>query len=33
MVGSEEKQVQMMVKRSDTREIVGSKNFQEIHWK
>ncbi|HYR34077.1 MAG TPA: hypothetical protein VEQ87_07290 [Burkholderiales bacterium] len=32
-VGSEDKQVQMMVKRTDVREIVGSRNFQELHWK
>jgi len=33
MVGSEDKQVQMMVKRTDTREIIGSKNMQEIFFK
>jgi hypothetical protein len=33
MVGSEDKQVQMMTKRTEVREIVGSKNFQEIIWK
>jgi len=30
MVGSEEKQVQMMVKRTETREILGDKMLQEI---
>lgn len=30
MIGSEDKQVQMMVKRGDTREIVGNKNMQEL---
>jgi len=33
MVGSEDKQVQMMTKRTEVREIVGSRNFQELHWK
>jgi hypothetical protein len=31
--GSEEKQVQMMVKRTETREIVGDKVVQEITFK
>ncbi|MBH9576910.1 hypothetical protein [Inhella proteolytica] len=30
MVGTEEKQVQMMVKRTETREILGNKTMQEI---
>jgi len=30
MVGSEDKQVQMMVKRTEVREIVGTKTMQEI---
>lgn len=30
MVGTDEKQVQMMVKRTETREIVGDKMLQEI---
>ena len=29
-VGSEDKQTQMMVKRTEVREIIGSKNMQEI---
>lgn len=33
MVGSEDKQTQMMMKRTDVREIVGTKNMQEIHYK
>jgi len=33
MVGAEDKQVQMMVKRTEVREIFGSRNFQELHWK
>ena len=33
MVGAEDKQVQMMVKRTEVREILGSRNFQELHWK
>ena len=33
MVGSEDQQVQMMVKRTDVREIVGTKNMQEIFFK
>ena len=33
VVGSEDKQTQMMVKRTDVREIVGSKNMQEISYK
>ncbi len=33
MVGSEDQQVQMMVKRTDVREIVGTKNMQEIFLK
>jgi hypothetical protein len=33
MVGSEDKQTQMMVKRTEVREIVGSKNMQEIFFK
>ncbi len=32
-VGTEEKQVQMMVKRTEVREIVGDKVFQEISFK
>ena len=31
MVGSEDKQVQMMMKRTDVREIIGTKTMQEIH--
>jgi hypothetical protein len=30
LVGSETKQTEMMVKRSDVREILGSRNLQEI---
>ena len=30
IVGSEEKQVQLMTKRTDVREILGSKNMQEL---
>jgi len=30
MVGSEDKQVQMMTKRTEVREIVGTKTMQEI---
>jgi hypothetical protein len=33
MVGSEEKQVQMMVKRTEVREIVGEKTVQELTFK
>jgi len=33
MVGAEDKQVQMMMKRTEVREIIGSRNFQELHWK
>ena len=33
MVGSEDKQVQMMVKRTDVREIIGTKTMQEIYLK
>ena len=33
MVGSEDQQVQTMVKRTDVREIVGTKNMQEIFLK
>lgn len=33
IVGSEDKQTQMMLKRTDVREIVGTKNMQEIHYK
>jgi hypothetical protein len=33
IVGSEDKQTQMMVKRTDVREIVGTKNMQEISYK
>ena len=33
MVGSEDKQTQMMVKRTEVREIVGTKNMQEIFLK
>jgi hypothetical protein len=33
VVGSEDKQVQLMVKRSDMREILGSKTMQEITFK
>lgn len=30
VIGAEEKQVQIMTKRSDTREILGNKNMQEL---
>ncbi len=33
IVGSEDKQTQMMIKRTDVREIVGTKNMQEISYK
>jgi hypothetical protein len=33
VVGSEDKQTQMMLKRTDAREIVGNKNMQEISYK
>lgn len=33
VIGSEEKQVQTMVKRTDVREIVGDKLMQELHYK
>ncbi len=33
MVGSEDKQQQMMLKRTDVREIIGTKNMQEISYK
>jgi len=33
VVGSEDKQQQMMIKRTDVREIVGTKNMQEIFLK
>ncbi|MBV9360723.1 MAG: hypothetical protein JO292_04980, partial [Betaproteobacteria bacterium] len=33
IVGSEDKQTQMMIKRSDVREIIGTKNMQEISYK
>ena len=33
IVGSEDKQTQMMLKRTDVREIVGTKNMQEISYK
>ena len=33
MVGSEDKQQQMMVKRTEVREIIGNKNMQEIFLK
>lgn len=33
MVGSEEKQTQMMVKRTEVREIIGGKNMQEVFLK
>ncbi|MBV9189535.1 MAG: hypothetical protein JOZ85_03570 [Betaproteobacteria bacterium] len=33
IVGSEDKQTQMMMKRTDVREIVGTKNMQEISYK
>lgn len=33
LIGSEEKQVQMMVKRTEVREIVGEKTLQEIRFK
>jgi len=33
VVGSEEKQVQMMVKRTEVREIVGQKTLQELTFK
>ena len=33
MVGTEKQQLEMLVKRSDVREIVGNKNFQEIVFK
>lgn len=33
VVGSEEAQIQTMIKRTETREIMGEKVFQEIHFK
>jgi hypothetical protein len=33
MVGTEKQQLEMLVKRSDVREIVGNRNFQEIIFK
>lgn len=33
IVGSEDKQQQMMIKRTDVREIIGTKNMQEISYK
>jgi hypothetical protein len=33
LVGSEKKQVEMMVKRSDVREILDTRNLQEIIFK
>ena len=33
IVGSEDKQTQMMIKRTDVREIVGTKNMQEISYR
>ena len=33
LVGTEEKQVQMMVKRTEVREIVGQKTLQELTFK
>ncbi|HEY2967614.1 MAG TPA: hypothetical protein VGK75_04525 [Casimicrobiaceae bacterium] len=33
LVGSEKKQVKMMVKRSDVREILDTRNLQEIIFK
>jgi hypothetical protein len=33
IVGSEDKQTQMMLKRTDVREIIGTKNMQEISYK
>jgi hypothetical protein len=33
VVGSEDKQTQMMIKRTDVREIVGTKNMREISYK
>jgi hypothetical protein len=33
LVGSEEKQMQMMVKRTEVREIIGEKTLQEISFK
>lgn len=33
IVGSEDKQTQMMIKRTDVREILGTKNMQEISYK
>ena len=33
VIGGEEKQVQLMVKRADMREIFGGKNMQEYHFK
>jgi hypothetical protein len=33
MVGSEDKQTQMMIKRTDVREILGTKNMQEISYR
>ena len=33
VVGSEDKQTQMMVKRTEVREILGNKNMQEISYK
>jgi len=33
MIGSEDKRMQINVKRTDMREIVGSKNMQEVSYK
>ena len=33
MVGSEDKQTQMMIKRTEVREILGTRSMQEIHYK
>lgn len=32
-IGSTEKQQQIMIKRVDMREIIGGKNFQEVHFR
>jgi hypothetical protein len=33
LVGNEDKRTQITVKRTDMREILGSKNMQEMHFK
>jgi hypothetical protein len=33
VIGSEDKQVQTMVKRTEVREIMGDKLMQELHYK